>query len=130
MVQKEMSVPTGTIETLGSRSLGGGFTSKSHRQSSRPGRFAFLNANLALRTGLLPLGPCGTSSFRTPISAIKIAAPLSNLLGSLHRDHFAHSVFLHIAGKAGRHDLASVHNHIGICELVCEIVVLFDQQDS
>jgi hypothetical protein len=45
----------------------------------------------------------------------------------LHRDHFADSVFLHIAGKAGRHDFASVHNNIGISELVREIVVLFDQ---
>src|SRR6266446_10931419 len=51
-------------------------------------------------------------------------------IDTLHRDHFTHSILFHIAAKSGRDDLASVHNNVGICELVCEIEVLFDQQDG
>jgi hypothetical protein len=34
------------------------------RRSSRPGRIGLLDANPALRTGLLSSGPCGTSPHR------------------------------------------------------------------
>ena len=57
---KEMAVPSGTTERSGSCSLACGFTSVSNRRSSLWDGSLFLNANPALRTGLLSSGPCAT----------------------------------------------------------------------
>jgi hypothetical protein len=67
---KEMSVPSGTIETFGSGSLACGSTSVSAHRSSRPGRLAFSKKQPSTSYWATFIGSC-RNDFLRPNGAVR-----------------------------------------------------------